>query len=58
MMLLLAASIGVIFHMRMFGISPGDFVRSMTAVCAATAMKKFGMIPMRGLNRAKEGLIR
>ena len=53
-----AASLGAIFHMRMFGISPGNFVSTMTAICTATAMKKFRMIPRRGLNRAKEGLIR
>jgi hypothetical protein len=46
------------FSHEMFGISPGDFVSTMTAVCAATAMKKFGMISRGGFNRAKEGLIR
>ena len=53
-----AASLGAIFHMRMFGISPGNFVSTMMAVCTATAMKKFGMTLRRGHNRAKEGLIR
>jgi len=53
-----ASSMGASFHMRMFGISPGDFVSTMTAVCTAMAMKKFGVIPWTGLNPAKEGLIR